>query len=312
MRKILTIIALLATCVVSAEALRSPNGALEMQFSIDEQGTPRYTLSFKGEEVVRPSRLGFELVGNAHKTHGGILGLSPISTISLREAFVELKRENATFDEVWEPVWGENKSIRNHYNELLVTMRHTPTKMLVNIRFRLYDDGLGLRYEFPEQQKSNSYFVIKEEYTEFAMAGDHRAWWIPGCYETQEYEYATSRLSEIRKMLPSVAKRVGTASIEVFSPTGVQTALQLKSDSGLYINIHEAALVDYSCMHLNLDDKSMVFTSHLTPDALGYKVFPITPSGITTLVRDEQPLNAYLPMIVTLPGIVIPVSAVHS
>ena len=277
MRKILTIIALLATCVVSAEALRSPNGALEMQFSIDEQGTPRYTLSFKGEEVVRPSRLGFELVGNAHKTHGGILNLSPISTISLREAFVELKRENATFDEVWEPVWGENKSIRNHYNELLVTMRHTPTKMLVNIRFRLYDDGLGLRYEFPEQQKSNSYFVIKEEYTEFAMAGDHRAWWIPGCYETQEYEYATSRLSEIRKMLPSVAKRVGTASIEVFSPTGVQTALQLKSDSGLYINIHEAALVDYSCMHLDLDDKSMVFTSHLTPDALGYKGWIQTP-----------------------------------
>ena len=277
MKKILGLIAIFATLAVSAQTLQSPSKNLEMQFSVDESGTPRYTLSFKGEEVVRPSRLGFELIDNAFKTHGGILNLSPTSIISLREGFEELGTTTSSFDEVWEPVWGENKSIRNHYNELLVTMQHKATKMLVNIRFRLYDDGLGLRYEFPEQNKKNSYFVIKEEYTEFAMTGDHKAWWIPGCYETQEYEYASSRLSEVRKMLPEVGKRVGTASIEIFSPTGLQTSLQLKSDSGLYINIHEAALVDYSCMHLDLDDKKMLLTSHLTPDALGYKGWIQTP-----------------------------------
>ena len=190
----------------------------------------------------------------------------------MREGFSLQGTETASFDETWQPVWGECSHIRNNYNELLVKLYRNERKFLLNIRFRLYNDGLGFRYEFPQQtSKRRTYFVIKEEYTEFAMTGDHMAYWIPGCYETQEYEYTASRMSEIRNHIVAAGENVGDSSKKIFSPTGVQTSLQLKTDEGLYINIHEAALVDYACMHLELNPKTNVFTSHLTPDALGYK-----------------------------------------
>ena len=272
MKKILFIISLFATIAASAEVLRSPDGNLEMTFSLSEEGKPTYTLSYKGKEVVKPSHLGFEFVDNAYASYGTYATKPERPIYSMREGFSLVGTEKATFDETWTPVWGENSKIRNHYNELLVKLRRDERDFLINIRFRLYDDGLGFRYEFPAQKtKKLAYFVIKEEYTEFAMTGDHTAYWIPGCYATQEYEYATSRMSEIRERMPEVSANVGTAAVAVFSPTGVQTSLQLRSDDGLYINIHEAALVNYSCMHLELNDKTNVFTSHLTPDALGYK-----------------------------------------
>ena len=272
MKKILFIISLFATITASAEVLRSPDGNLEMTFSLSEEGKPTYTLSYKGKEVVKPSHLGFEFVDNAYASYGTYATKPERPIYSMREGFSLVGTEKATFDETWTPVWGENSKIRNHYNELLVKLRRDERDFLINIRFRLYDDGLGFRYEFPAQKtKKLAYFVIKEEYTEFAMTGDHTAYWIPGCYATQEYEYATSRMSEIRERMPEVSANVGTAAVAVFSPTGVQTSLQLRSDDGLYINIHEAALVNYSCMHLELNDKTNVFTSHLTPDALGYK-----------------------------------------
>ena len=182
------------------------------------------------------------------------------------DGFTLVGTERATMDEVWRPVWGETATIRNHYNELLVHLRQTATDRLMDLRVRVYDEGMGLRYEFP-QQKNLVYFVVKQEHTQFAMTGDHTAWWIAGDYDTQEYDYTESRLTEIRGLHDSAV--TPNASQTTFSPTGVQTALQMKTADGLYLNLHEAALVDYACMHLNLDDKNLVFESWLTPDAQG-------------------------------------------
>lgn len=255
---------------LQAEDLKSPNGRLVMHFEVDGMGCPVYTLSYKGKPVIKRSRLGLEAEG-----------------FSLREGFQLQKAETATFDETWKPVWGEVSSIRNHYNELAVTLHQPKDDRTIRIRFRLYDDGLGFRYEFPEQ-KNLVYFVIKDEYSEFAMAGDHKAFWIPGDYDTQEYDYTESHLSEIRK-LKKAAVTFNTSQTP-FSPTGVQTALMMKSADGLYINLHEAALVDYPCMSLELDDKTMTFRSWLTPDAQGKKGYMQTPCQSpwrTIMVSDD-------------------------
>ena len=255
---------------MQAEDLKSPNGRLVMHFEVDGMGCPVYTLSYKGKPVIKRSRLGLEAEG-----------------FSLREGFQLQKAETATFDETWKPVWGEVSSIRNHYNELAVTLLQPKDDRTIRIRFRLYDDGLGFRYEFPEQ-KNLVYFVIKDEYSEFAMAGDHKAFWIPGDYDTQEYDYTESHLSEIRKLMKAAV--TFNTSQTPFSPTGVQTALMMKSADGLYINLHEAALVDYPCMSLELDDKTMTFRSWLTPDAQGKKGYMQTPCQSpwrTIMVSDD-------------------------
>ena len=255
---------------LQAEDLKSPNGRLVMHFEVDGMGCPVYTLSYKGKPVIKRSRLGLEAEG-----------------FSLREGFQLQKAETATFDETWKPVWGEVSSIRNHYNELAVTLHQPKDDRTIRIRFRLYDDGLGFRYEFPEQ-KNLVYFVIKDEYSEFAMAGDHKAFWIPADYDTQEYDYTESHLSEIRKLMKAAV--TFNTSQTPFSPTGVQTALMMKSADGLYINLHEAALVDYPCMSLELDDKTMTFRSWLTPDAQGKKGYMQTPCQSpwrTIMVSDD-------------------------
>ena len=246
-----------------------------MEFFVnDVDGTPYYSLNYKGEPVILPSAMGFELRGvlKAQKIEiekdGTIDKVDYKPSNSFHDGFELLKVERDSFDETWEPVWGEESQIRNHYNEMLVCLKQTSTDRAMNIRFRLFDDGLGFRYEFPEQ-KTMSYFVINEELTQFAMAGDHTAWWIPGDYDTQEYNYTQSRLSEIPSLFESAL--CGNDSQTPFSTSGVQTSLQMKTDSGVYINIHEAALVDYPCMHLELNTKTLTFTSHLTPDAQGYK-----------------------------------------
>lgn len=240
-----------------AKIIQSPNGLLSLSFDIDN-GRPVYQLIYKKKMVVKPSYLGLELKNDPGLMNG-----------------FELKDcRKSTFDENWNPVWGEVKTIRNHYNEMLVTLNQPDSKRYIQIRFRIYDEGMALRYEFPKQENLN-YFVIKEEHTQFAMTGDHKAFWLPGDYDTQEYETVTSKLSQIRGLMKSAV--TPNASQYPFSPTGVQTSLQMKTDDGLYINIHEAALVDYSCMHLNLDDKNMVFESWLTPDAVGDKGYMQTP-----------------------------------
>lgn len=255
---------------VDADVVASPNGIVSIDFQL-KNGIPTYKVDYKGKPVIKESRLGLELRDGKN----------------LMDGFEQLNATTSTFDETWQPVWGEVKEIRNHYNELLAELKQPSTDRYMNIRFRVYDDGVGFRYEFP-QQKNLVYFVIKEEHSQFAMTGDHTAWWIPGDYDTQEYDYTESKLSEIRSLLSNAV--TSNASQTIFSPTGVQTSLQMKTDEGLYINLHEAALVDYSCMHLNLDDKNLVFESWLTPDADGFKGRLQTPCHSpwrTVMVSDD-------------------------
>lgn len=274
-----------------SKELKSPDGNLTMRFTIEANGTPVYQLSYKGKEVIKPSKLGLELMGNMEKIEFGTeLNMRSVNQDpkhSLYDNFVLADAKNSTFDETWTPVWGENKTIRNHYNELAVTLNQEETKRVMVVRFRLFNEGLGFRYEFPQQQHL-SYFVIREERTQFAMTGDHTAYWIPGDYDTQEYDYTTSKLSEIRGLMQGAIS--GNASQTSFSPTGVQTSLMLKSNEELYINLHEAALIDYACMHLNLDDKNFIFESWLTPDANGTKGHmqaPRTTPWRTVMVSDK-------------------------
>lgn len=285
MKKILTLIATLAAGVslsaqdsapAGVQTLTSPDGNMSLKFTVTEKGEPCYWLDYKGKAAVLPSTLGLELRGELPKLEFGeeIKRGRVGEPVSLYDGFKVQDVGRSSFDETWTPVWGEEDHIRNHYNEMAVTLQQAGSGRVMLVRFRLYDDGLGFRYEFPEQ-RSLSYFVIKEELTQFAMTGDHKAFWIPGDYDTQEYDYTESRLSEIRGLMPSAV--TPNSSQTPFSPTGVQTALQMKTDDGLYINIHEAALVDYSCMHLDLDDKNYVFVSHLTPDANGWKGYMQTP-----------------------------------
>lgn len=278
MRKILFALMLLPMLAM-AQTVKSPNGNVSVKFSLDN-GRPVYEVSYKKRAVVKPSYLGLELAKTKHASKG-------MEETSLMDGFVVAKTDTSTFDETWKPVWGETATIRNHYNELAVTLNQPATKRNIVIRFRVYDDGMGLRYEFPQQEELN-YFVIKEEHTQFAMAGDHKAFWIPGDYDTQEYETVESKLSEIRGLMKSAI--TPNSSQTPFSPTGVQTSLQMKTDDGLYINIHEAACVNYATMHLNLDDKNMVFESWLTPDAQGYKGYIQTPFNTpwrTVIVSDD-------------------------
>jgi len=248
----------LSATAARAEDIKSPNNNLTLSFSLQAGGVPTYSLSYKGRPVIKPSHLGLELKGAPSLTSG----------------FAVASEQKTTFDQTWQPVWGEVKNIRNHYNELTVTLTQAATKRTMLVHFRVFDDGLGFRYDFPKQPEL-AYFVVKEEKTQFALAGDHKAFWLPGDYDTQEYSTTTSKLSEVRGLMKTAV--TPNASQTTFSPTGVQTPLMLKSQDGLYINLHEAALLDYSTMSLELDDKNMVLESHLTPDAQGNKGHLQTP-----------------------------------
>ncbi|MBS4069793.1 MAG: glycoside hydrolase family 97 protein [Algoriphagus sp.] len=245
---------------VGAQVLESPAKRLSMEFSLSKKGQPQYRVNLDGSPIILPSSLGFDLKND---------------DIDLLDGFELTKTETASFDETWKPVWGEESQIRNHYNELMVELTQVKTGRKMIIRFRAFDEGLGFRYEFPLQEKMG-YFVVKEEKTQFALTGDHTAFWIPGDYDTQEYDFTESKLSEIRGFMKSAI--TPNASQTPFSDTGVQTSLMMKSADGLYINLHEAALIDYPAMHLELDDEKMVFTSHLTPDAIGDKGYLYTPA----------------------------------
>ena len=309
MKFLLNLLAVLLPCMVQAQTVKSPDGNVSLTFSL-EKGIPYYEMSYKGKAVVKPSRLGLELAKDKHASKG-------MDETDLMDGFSVAGTKQSTFDETWKPVWGETATIRNHYNELAVDLLQDATKRHITIRFRVFDDGMGLRYEFPQQRELN-YFLIKDEHTEFAMAGDHTAWWLPGDYDTQEQETQQTKLSEIRgKMRQAV--NWGNSSVAVFSETGVQTSLQMKSDDGLYINIHEAACVDYATMHLELVDAQtkhlteqlgggsnaytpnpkpspyplpapFTFVSHLTPDATGLKGAMQTPCQSpwrTVMVSDD-------------------------
>lgn len=272
-KKLLLFLTILSSSLmVQAQEISSPDKNLSLKFELNDAGAPTYQLKYKKKDVIKTSKLGLETK----------------DVPSFLTGFTVAKTEQSSADKSWNPVWGEQKTIRNHYNELLVTLTQKAEKdRLIRIRFRLFDDGLGFRYEFPEQENLN-YFIIKEERTEFAMAGDHKAFWLPGDYDTQEYSTMTSKLSEIRGLMKSAI--TPNSSQTAFSDTGVQTPLMLKSPEGLYINIHEAALVDYSTMSLELNDKTMVFETHLTPDAIGDKGYLQAPTQTpwrTIIVSDK-------------------------
>lgn len=279
---------------LTAQQLQSPNQKFQMEFKLLEDGTPTYNLSYKGKVVIKQSKLGLELKSDkktmlydlTFSTSQSEKGLQ-FDKNSLLNNFTVTDTKTSTFDETWTPVWGEEDHIRNHYNELAITLDQKSTDRHMVIRFRLFDDGLGFRYEFPTQ-KNLTYFIIKEEKTQFAMTGDHTAYWIPGDYDTQEYDYTTSKLSEIRGLTEKA--KTDNVSQTSFSPTGVQTSLMMKTNDGVYINLHEAALINYACMHLNLDDKNMVFESWLTPSANGDKgnmQAPQTSPWRTVIVSDD-------------------------
>ena len=285
MKRILTtILSIVFVAALSASAqdkvITSPDGNLKLTFSIAADGTPQYSLDRGQTKVILPSGLGFELRGTIKSSKivfgedGSISKADAAPAKSFHDGFSLESAETSSFDETWNPVWGEETAIRNNYNELRVNLLQKATERRMTICFRLFDDGLGFRYEFPYQKNLN-YFVIKEELTQFALAGDHTAWWIPGDYDTQEYDYTESRLSEIRSKFREVV--CGNSSQTLWSDTAVQTSLQMRTDEGLYINIHEAALVNYPCMHLDLNPETLTFTSHLTPDAQGWKGYMQTP-----------------------------------
>lgn len=271
MRKIILLMSILAMHWAAAQQQTSPDGNVVLSFSLKADGTPTYKMTYKGKPVINESTLGFTLKKDEPLTNH----------------FKVVSDSKSTFKETWKPVWGEEKEILNHYNELFVQLKQDKTNRLMNIRFRVYNEGVGFRYEFPTQ-KELTYFVIAEENTQFAMTGDHTAWWIPGDYDTQEYDYNESKLSEIRGLMKQ--SMTDNVSQYVFSPTGVQTALMMKTKDGLYINLHEAALVDYALMNLNLDDKNFIFQSWLTPDAKGDKGYLYTPTKSpwrTVMVSDD-------------------------
>ena len=271
MRKIILLMSIFAIHLSMAQQQSSPDGSVILSFSLKSDGTPSYKVSYKNKPVINESTLGFTLKKAEPLTNN----------------FKVVDTKKSTFKETWKPVWGEESEILNHYNELLVQLEQEKTHRKMNIRFRVYNEGVGFRYEFPSQ-KELTYFVVEEELSQFAMTGDHTAWWIPGDYDTQEYDYTESKLSEIRGLM----KQAVTENVSqfVFSPTGVQTSLMMKTKDGLYINLHEAALVDYSLMNLNLDDKTFVFQSWLTPDAQGAKGYlqaPCHSPWRTIMVSDD-------------------------
>ena len=286
----------MATALVAnarTETLKSPDGNLEMTFTLSEDGTPLYSLRHGDKDVVLDSRLGYLLRGDLYGNTPENYMQESYYTVDFCSGFAVVNTATAAFDQTWEPVWGEESKIRNHYNELAVTLEKKNFKgkegadVQMVVRFRLYDDGLGFRYEFP-QQKNLKYFVVVDELTQFRMAGDHKAFWIPGDYDTQEYNYAESRLSEVRAKLPEML--FFNASQHVAGPTAVQTALQMKTDDGLYVNIHEAAVVNYPTMTLILDDKDFSFKADLTPDAAGWRgrlCAPCTSPWRTVMVVDD-------------------------
>lgn len=263
---------LLGMPALSAETISSPDGNVTLDFSLSSAGRPQYSVSYKGRDVIKPSGLGMKLA------KGG----------DLVEGFEIAGIDTLTVDESWRPVWGEESQIRNNYKEMKVSLRQPSTQRQMDVRFRVFDDGVGFRYEFP-MQKRLSYFVISDELTEFAMPGDITAWWIPGDNDTQEYEYTRSRLSEIRSYYDKTTNPTYVWQGKT-GPTDVQTALMLKTDDGLYVNLHEAALVEYPVMHLRLNEDNLTFTSLLAPDAVGNKAHmqsDCTTPWRTVIVSDD-------------------------
>jgi hypothetical protein len=233
----------------------SPGGIIGLQFLVNESGTPQYSLQYKSKPVVLTSSLGLQFKDG-----------------SLSSNLVIASVDSTTVNETWQPVWGEVKEIRNNYKQLVVHLKENKDKpVMLDIIFRVFNDGIGLRYAFPTQPNLQ-HFVVTDELTQFALTGNHKTWWIPGDYDTNEYPYVTSALSEVDAAAES-KKHDEIAVRVVKDPHSVQTPLMMKSNDGLYINIHEAALVNYPAMQLHIDKSNFKLSSNLVPDAVGNKAY---------------------------------------
>lgn len=255
MKRIL-ILLITTICILDiskAQVLKSPDGNLSLSFFTNKEGFPFYKLDYKDKAIIKESRLGFDFV----------------QSLPLYKGFTITNVENTSLDYTWEPVLGEQKAIRDNHNEMCITLLQKETQRELLIRFRLFDDGLGFRYEFPIQ-KALRHFIIKEELTEFNLAKDYKAFWLPGDYDTNEFPTTTSNISQIAGLIEEVRKEPLAAKTPAPNLV-IQTPLMLKSADGLYVNIHEAALINYPAMHLEVDDQKFILKSHLTPDIRGYK-----------------------------------------
>lgn len=255
--------------------IKASMNKVRLEFMLDAEGKPLYSVYYGEKPVIKPSALGFTLANDsAFDKHFELIG-----------------SEQTSVDETWKPVWGEVSSIRNHYQQVTIHLKQkgSPTR-LMNIIFRVFEDGVGFRYEFPKQPNLK-YFVVSNELTGFNLAGDHKTFWIPGDYDTNEYPYTTSKISEIdnRQMVTSstdIAVRVAP------DPYAVQTPLMMKTADGLYINIHEAGLVNFSAMQLHVDNSTYKLTASLVPDAVGNKAYvhaPFKSPWRTIIVTDNAP-----------------------
>jgi hypothetical protein len=275
MKRIFTTFILFSFSILNAQTIQSPDGKLSLIFKIADEGIPTYKMMIGNQAVIKESRLGLKLKELYADTYINNEPDNNKSIPSLDKGFSVEKIDSTTMDETWSPVWGEVKTIRNHYKELAVTLTQTSVNnRRIIIRFRIFNDGLGFRYEFPLQESLN-YFTVADELTQFCLTGDHTAFWIPGDYDTNEYYYTKSSLSKVDA---TYGKNVS----EIFSKTiigknFVQSPLMMKTHEGMYINIFEAGLVDYPAMQLEIDQSNFVLTAHLVPDAVGNKAYMQTP-----------------------------------
>jgi len=271
MKKLSLIILFCSFLSISAQQIQSPSKNISVDFSMTSQGEPTYQVTYKDKEVIKSSKLGISLKDG----------------VSLTKNFAIENSEISTFDENWTPVLGEESSIRNHYNQMIFHLKQNATNKKLDIVFKVYDEGVAFRYEFP-MEKSVNYFVISDENTEFKLTGDHNTFWLPGDYDSQEYNYNETKISEID--ISKINRENGIALQTVENNFRVQSPLMMKSADGLYINIFEAAVINYPVMHLDVDTKSFGLTSNLVPNATGDKAYLRTPSTTpwrTIMISDD-------------------------
>ncbi|MEZ4908471.1 MAG: glycoside hydrolase family 97 protein [Saprospiraceae bacterium] len=272
MKHYLTLIFIVLTQVVLLSQISfSPSKKIELIFNLDSNGTPEYAIKYKGKYVISPSKLGIELKDKTNLDYG----------------FEIIDTETKYVDETWEPVLGEESFIKNNYNEILYHLKQKDSNEKMDIRFRIFDDGIGFRYEFPFES-TVEYFIISDEITQFNMTGDHKVFWIPGDYDSQEYPYNETKISEIDNSKVDLDNGISLKSIK--SRYRVQSPLMMKSKDGIYINIFEAAVDNYPVMHLDVDTDKYSFKSNLVPDAIGNKAYLRTPSHSpwrTIMISDD-------------------------
>lgn len=271
MNKVALLFFVIITPFAMAQKLNSPNNQLELKVGVNKIGRPYYTLNYKNKPIIQTSFLG--------------LTLKQTNTLA---ADFEIKNHSIkTVNEKWNPVLGEHKEIINHYNELTVELLQKPTQRKMNIVFRLFDEGLAFRYEIPIQEKLN-YFVISDEVSQFALTEDYKAFWIPGDYDSQEYAYNETKLSEIDVTKLDMNNGIGMKG--PMTKSRIQSPVMMKSSSGIYVNIFEAAVVNYPIMHLDVDTSTFLMQSHLVPNAIGDKAYLQAPANTpwrTIMVSDD-------------------------